>query len=179
MEDSGYLPRLAILTDNALKKIGLNGKAILPLILGLSCATMATFTTRILDTKKERLIAIILIALGIPCSAQLGIIMSMAGSVSITAIFILFFTVALQLLFVGFIANKLFKGEKPDFIIEGAPGFCDVNSKIMEYTARSLDIPMIYMDLSAYHNDRGREYFKKSFRDVLSQLENLTGNTIR
>ncbi|MFH0925315.1 MAG: ferrous iron transport protein B [bacterium] len=121
LEDSGYLPRLAILTDNAFKKVGLNGKAILPIILGFSCGTMAIFTTRILDTKKERFIAILLIALGIPCSAQLGIILGMSASVSLPGLFLIFFTVIIQLLLVGYTANRLIKGEKPDFIVELPP----------------------------------------------------------
>ncbi|MCP4264615.1 MAG: ferrous iron transporter B, partial [Candidatus Brocadiaceae bacterium] len=54
MEDSGYLPRLAVMLNRFFKVIGLNGKAVLPMVLGLGCDTMATMTTRILDTKKER-----------------------------------------------------------------------------------------------------------------------------
>jgi ferrous iron transport protein B len=77
MEDSGYLPRLAIMTNAVFKKMGLNGKAVLPMILGLGCDTMATLTTRILDTEKDRTIVTLLLALGIPCSAQLRVILAM------------------------------------------------------------------------------------------------------
>ena len=71
LEDSGYIPRLAIFCDRIFRVMGLNGKAVLPMVLGLGCDTMATMTTRILGTPKERLIAILLLALGVPCSAQL------------------------------------------------------------------------------------------------------------
>ena len=71
LEDSGYLPRLAVMVNRLFKLMGLNGKAVLPMVLGLGCDTMATMTTRILGTPKERLIAITLLALGVPCSAQL------------------------------------------------------------------------------------------------------------
>lgn len=74
LEDSGYLPRLAVLVDRVLNKIGLNGRAIIPLILGLGCVTMATITTRLLSTKREKLIATALLGVAIPCSAQLGVV---------------------------------------------------------------------------------------------------------
>jgi len=74
LEDSGYLPRLAVLVDRMMGKIGLNGRAIIPLILGLGCVTMATITTRLLSTKREKLIATALLGIAIPCSAQLGVV---------------------------------------------------------------------------------------------------------
>lgn len=74
LEDSGYLPRLAVLVDRMMNKIGLNGRAIIPLILGLGCVTMATITTRLLSSKREKLIATALLGIAIPCSAQLGVV---------------------------------------------------------------------------------------------------------
>ena len=70
--------------------MGLNGKAVLPMVLGLGCDTMATMTTRILATPKERLIAILLLALGVPCSAQLATIMGILGGISFAALLTLF-----------------------------------------------------------------------------------------
>ena len=81
LEDSGYLPRLAVMSDRVFRLMGLNGKAVLPMVLGLGCDTMATLTTRILPTKKERLLATLLLALGVPCSAQLGVILAMLAVV--------------------------------------------------------------------------------------------------
>ncbi|GFP26308.1 ferrous iron transport protein B, partial [Candidatus Hakubella thermalkaliphila] len=77
IEDTGYLPRLAMLIDRAFKKIGLNGRAVIPIVLGFGCDTMATMVTRTLETKRERIIASILLALAIPCSAQLGVILAL------------------------------------------------------------------------------------------------------
>ncbi len=121
MEDSGYLPRLAIMVDRVLKKIGLNGKAVLPLVLGLGCATMATLTTRILDTKKERTISVLLLALGVPCSAQLGVIAIVLGRVSGLYFVIYALIIFSQLLLVGYLASKTLKGTPPDFMIEIPP----------------------------------------------------------
>lgn len=79
LEDSGYLPRIAVLADRMLSALGLNGRAVIPLILGLGCVTMATMTTRILGTRRERFIASFLLALTVPCSAQLGVMAAMLG----------------------------------------------------------------------------------------------------
>ncbi len=121
LEDSGYLPRLAVMVDRIFKKIGCNGKAVLPLILGLGCDTMATLTTRILETRKERIIVTLLLALGIPCSAQLGVILGMLGDVGAAAVLAWAAIVAGVILAVGFLASKVIPGEASDFILEIPP----------------------------------------------------------
>jgi len=121
MEDSGYLPRLAIMLNRVFKVIGLNGKAVLPMVLGLGCCTMATLTTRIMETKKERIIVTLLLALGIPCSAQLGVIMGMLAGISAMGTVIWASVVAGVILLVGFLASKLIKGDPSDFILELPP----------------------------------------------------------
>src|SRR5204862_6054296 len=103
LEDSGYLPRLAVMVDRLFKKMGLNGKAVLPMVLGLGCDTMATLTTRILATPKERLIVILLLALGVPCSAQLATIMGILGGISFAAVVTLFVLVLFLMVLVGFL----------------------------------------------------------------------------
>ncbi len=121
LEDSGYLPRLALMADKVFKMLGLNGKAVLPMVLGLGCDTMATMTTRILETKKERVIVTLLLALGVPCSAQLGVILGMLGSVSLAATVVWAASVLIVIFFVGYLASKLVKGDTSDFIIEIPP----------------------------------------------------------
>ncbi|MBI5846946.1 MAG: ferrous iron transport protein B [Nitrospirae bacterium] len=121
LEDSGYLPRIAVLTNGAFSKIGLNGKAVLPMVLGLGCGTMATMTTRILETKRERLIATFLIALAIPCSAQLGVILGMLGPYSIKVALWWIGTLLLVLLLAGTITSRVLPGSKADFFLEIPP----------------------------------------------------------
>ncbi len=121
LEDSGYLPRLSVLSDSVFKVIGLNGRAILPVILGLGCGTMATLTARILDTKKERILVSIILTLAIPCSAQLGVIMGMLGSVSSKALMLWLIIMLFVLVSVGFIASKIIPGAKSPFIQEIPP----------------------------------------------------------
>ena len=121
LEDSGYIPRLAVFSDRIFRVMGLNGKAVLPMVLGLGCDTMATMTTRILGTRKERLIAVLLLALGIPCSAQLATILGILGGISFAALLTLFVVVVVQMFLVGFLAAQVLPGERSDFIMELPP----------------------------------------------------------
>jgi ferrous iron transport protein B len=121
LEDSGYIPRLAIFSDRIFRTMGLNGTAVLPMVLGLGCDTMATMTTRILGTPKERLIATLLLALGIPCSAQLATIMGILGGISFAALLTLFTVVLGQLVLVGWLAARILPGERSPFILELPP----------------------------------------------------------
>jgi len=121
LEDSGYLPRLAVMTDRIFRVMGLNGKAVLPMVLGLGCDTMATLTTRILPTRKERLLAMLLLALGVPCSAQLGVILAMLAAVPVSAAAVWFVAVAGVMVAVGWLAARLLPGERGDFVVELPP----------------------------------------------------------
>ncbi|MEY4167288.1 MAG: hypothetical protein RIR52_1112 [Acidobacteriota bacterium] len=121
LEDSGYLPRLAILSDRLFRVMGLNGKAVLPMVLGLGCDTMATMTTRILATKKERIIATLLLVLGVPCSAQLGVILGITSSISVGAVMTVFGVVVSQMFLVGYLSSKIIPGRRGDFIFEIPP----------------------------------------------------------
>ncbi len=121
MEDSGYLPRLAVMTNQVFKKMGLNGKAVLPMVLGLGCDTMATMTTRILETEKDRTIVTLLLALGVPCSAQLGIILGMFASLPALYFWMWILMIAGILILVGYLASRVIPGEGSDFILEIPP----------------------------------------------------------
>lgn len=121
LEDSGYLPRLAIMSNRLFSVMGLSGKAVLPMVLGLGCGTMAVMTTRILETRRDRIIATFLLALAVPCAAQLGVIMGMLGALSGKALSIWALTVLGVLFFSGFIASKIVPGEKSDFFLEIPP----------------------------------------------------------
>jgi ferrous iron transport protein B len=121
LEDSGYLPRLAVMVDRLFRAMGLNGRAVLPMVLGLGCDTMATLTTRVLETKKERVVVTLLLALGVPCSAQMGVILGMLSGLAFSAT-IIWVGVVLGVLFtVGLLSSKLLKGERSDFILEISP----------------------------------------------------------
>lgn len=121
LEDSGYLPRLAVMVDKIFRLMGLNGKAVLPMVLGLGCVTMATMTTRVLETRKERVVVTLLLALGVPCSAQLGVVLGMVGAVSIYATAVWAGVVIAVLLLVGWLASLVIPGQRSDLILELPP----------------------------------------------------------
>lgn len=121
LEDSGYFPRMAIMLNKVFRIMGLNGKAVLPMILGLGCDTMATMTTRILETRRERLVTTMLLALAIPCSAQLGVLLALMATLTPAgALFWLGLVVAV-LLSVGWLTARVVGGEGSDFILEIPP----------------------------------------------------------
>ncbi len=121
LEDSGYLPRLAVVSNRVFRALGLNGKAALPLVLGLGCVTMATLTTRILETRRERFLATLMLALGIPCSAQLGVVLGLLGSISPAATLIWASVVAAVVVVVGALASHLVPGERSPLLLELPP----------------------------------------------------------
>jgi ferrous iron transport protein B len=120
LEDSGYLPRLALLVDRIFKRIGLSGRAVIPLVLGLGCDTMATLVTRVLQTRRERIIATFLLALAIPCSAQLGVILGLLSAHPL-GLAIWAGVVGGVFLLSGFLAARLLPGEAARFYLEIPP----------------------------------------------------------
>ncbi len=129
LEDSGYFPRLALLVDRVFKRIGLNGRAVIPVVLGFACDTMATLVTRVQETKRERTLTTFLLALAVPCSAQYGV---MAGVLAATAsggvafgmswAFVVWAAVVAGVFLVaGKLASKVLPGDPPDFYMELPP----------------------------------------------------------
>lgn len=120
LEDSGYLPRLAFLADSLMEKIGLNGRAVIPLTLGFGCGTMAVLVTRTLETPRERIIATFLLALAIPCSAQLGLIMAILASEP-RYLFYWICAVGIIFLIMGVLLNLILPGQRAPFLMELPP----------------------------------------------------------
>ncbi|HSM15925.1 MAG TPA: ferrous iron transporter B [Gemmatimonadales bacterium] len=121
LEDSGYFPRMAIMVNKSFRAMGLNGKAVLPMILGLGCDTMATMTTRILETRKERIVTTMLLALAIPCSAQLGVLLALMATLSPAGALVWLGLVVGVIFLVGWLTARVFGGETSEFILEIPP----------------------------------------------------------
>ena len=143
LEDSGYLPRLAVLVDGVLSSLGMNGRAIIPLILGGGCVTMATVTTRLLSTKKEKLITIALLGLTIPCSAQLGVIQGLLTNIGGFLPWLiwggtLFFVFVLT----GLVLNKLVPGECGHFVSDIPPIRLPIFKNLMQKTIQRTKVFM-------------------------------------
>jgi ferrous iron transport protein B len=139
LEDSGYLPRLSLMVNRFFRILGLNGKAVLPMVLGLGCDTMATMSARILETRKERIIVILLLALGVPCSAQLGVILGMTALLPWQGIVIWFVVVAVVMISVAALSARIIPGEKSDFILELPPIRLPVLSNIIIKTMARIE----------------------------------------
>lgn len=134
LEDSGYLPRVAALLDRSFNKVGLNGRAVIPMVLGFGCVTMASISTRILGSDRERLIAIILLSLTIPCSAQMGVITAMLSSLGFG--YFLAYVVIMIAIFVlaGTLLNKVLPGQPTDLLIDIPPMRLPLAKNVLQKT---------------------------------------------
>lgn len=121
LEDIGYLPRLSILLDNVLHRLGLHGYAIIPVLLGFGCNVPGILATRSLDSKRERFIASTLISIGVPCVPLQAMIFALLGKFSglyVGGVYLVLFAVVLIL---GVILNKLLHGYSQEFMLEIPP----------------------------------------------------------
>jgi len=118
LEDSGYLPRVAILMDRLLGLIGLNGLAVIPLVLGFGCVTAATITTRLLPTDRERRIAIFLLALAVPCSAQLAFVTAIMSRLGFTYFVLYVFIILVVMVTAGVVMAAALPGFSAPLLLD-------------------------------------------------------------
>lgn len=118
LEDSGFLPRIAVLADRIFNFFGLNGKAVIPFILGFGCVTMALISTRILGSKRERLISSVLLCVAVPCSAQLGILMSIASALEPGCLVVYSVSILLVFVVLGVFMNAFLPGRSSELLID-------------------------------------------------------------
>ncbi|MCK4244031.1 MAG: ferrous iron transporter B, partial [Candidatus Omnitrophica bacterium] len=121
LEDIGYLPRLAVLVDNIMHRLGLHGYAIIPMMLGLGCNVPGALATRLLEERREKFIAATLMAIAVPCMAQIAMIVGLVGERGGRYVGIVFSTLFLILVLKGLILNKLLKGRSPEILVEIPP----------------------------------------------------------
>ncbi len=121
LEDLGYLPRLAVLADNLMHHLGLHGYAIIPFILGLGCNVPGALATRVLEERREKFIAATLMAIAIPCMAQIAMIVGIVGQRGGKYVAIVFGTLFFLLIIKGLILNKILKGVSPEILVEIPP----------------------------------------------------------
>jgi len=121
LEDSGYLPRLGILVDNLMHKLGIHGLAIIPMLLGIGCNVPGAMATRMLETRREKFIAATLMAIAVPCMAQTAMIFGLVGPYGAMAMAAVFGTLFLVWVILGLILNRIIKGESPEIFVEIPP----------------------------------------------------------
>jgi len=121
LEDSGYLPRLAALADRSFTGLGLNGRAVVPIILGFGCITMGTITTRLLGTRREKTIATAILNFAIPCSAQLGVITLLLGRIGVQYAVAYIAVIGTCLVLLGTVLHRFLPGESSPLLIDIPP----------------------------------------------------------
>lgn len=121
LEDSGYLPRLATFVDRSLNAIGLNGSAVIPLILGFGCVTMATITTRLLGSEREKRISTAILQFAIPCSAQLAVVAALLTGAGFQATLIYTVTIFTMFVAIGTILHRVLPGQTTPLLIDLPP----------------------------------------------------------
>ncbi|MCK9276190.1 MAG: ferrous iron transporter B [Syntrophales bacterium] len=121
LEDTGYLPRLAILLDTTMHRLGLHGFAIIPTLLGLGCNVPAVLATRVLESERERFIAATLVAIAIPCASAQAMIFGLVGQFGVQYVVIVYLTLFIVWIFIGTILNKILRGLSPELLIEVPP----------------------------------------------------------
>ncbi len=121
LEDFGYLPRLAVLVDNIMHKIGLHGYGIIPMFLGIGCNVPGALSARIMETRRERFLAATIMAIAVPCMAQIAMIAGLLGKEGAKGFFPVFGTLFFVWITLGLFLNKILKGHAPELFVEIPP----------------------------------------------------------
>jgi len=121
LEDLGYLPRLSVLLDALMHRIGLHGAAIMPCVLGLGCSVPAVLAVRVLESPKQRYLAATLMTMAIPCASQNAMIFGMLAPYGIRYIAIVYATLFLTFVATGFLLHRFVGGESPEIFLEIPP----------------------------------------------------------
>jgi len=121
LEDTGYLPRLAVFMDNIMHKIGLHGYAIIPTLLGLGCNVPGIIATRILETRRQRFITATLISISVPCAALQAMIIGLVGSRGAWPVALIYGILFISWIIIGIILRFTTRGFKPELLIEIPP----------------------------------------------------------
>ena len=121
LEDVGYLPRLAVLMDTLMHRLGLHGYAIIPTILGFGCNVPAVMATRILESRRQRFIAATLISIGVPCAALQAMIIGLVGQQGGQYVAMVYGSLFASWVIIGLILNRIVKGFSPELLVEIPP----------------------------------------------------------
>lgn len=121
LEDIGYLPRMAFVMDSAMHRIGLHGRAVVPMLGGFGCNVPAIMATRVLTTRRERLISGFLITM-VPCSARTAVILGTVGFFLGIQYALVIYGIVLALIFIiGWLLNRWLRGRVSGMIMEMPP----------------------------------------------------------
>lgn len=184
--DIGYLPRLAVLLDRILHRIGLHGYGAIPIMLGFGCKVPAVMGVRVLETRRERIIALALILVLAPCISQTAMILSILSPYGLKYLFIVFGVLALNGVLAGTVLNRLLKGETPEMFMEipswSVPRLRPLARKIWlrmkEYLADALPLILagvLFVDLMQFTGLT--DWMARIFRYPVEYMLHLPGET--
>ena len=188
LESSGYLPRLSILLDKVFRKMGLNGKGVIPLVMGFSCVTMAILTTRLLDSKKEKNIATFLLLLGMPCAPLIAVMFIILDKMPFSATLTIFGIIFTQTFVAGFVANKIIPGQGSPLIFEIPPMRLPKPTQVIKSASHKTyffikeAVPVfIYASLFVFLFERlgGLEIVEDLFRPVIHNFMGLPEKSVQ
>ena len=180
--DLGYLPRLAVLLDRLLHRIGLHGYGAIPIMLGFGCKVPAVMGVRVLESRRERVIALALILVLAPCISQTAMILSMLSPYGVKYLLVVFGVLFINGILAGTILNKLLKGDTPEMFMEipswSVPQLRPLARKIWlrmkEYFADALPLILagvLFVDLMQFSGIT--DWLAKIFRYPVQYLLNL------
>ncbi|HUW57452.1 MAG TPA: nucleoside recognition domain-containing protein, partial [Planctomycetota bacterium] len=121
LEDIGYLPRLGVVVDNVMHRVGLHGLSIVPMMLGLGCNVPGALASRVLETRKERFIASTLLAVCVPCMAQIAMVAGLLGRYGAAGLVPVFGTLLVLWIVLGLLMKRFTKGETPEILVDIPP----------------------------------------------------------
>jgi ferrous iron transport protein B len=121
LEDIGYLPRLSVLLDALMHRIGLHGAAILPCVLGMGCSVPAVMSVRILESPKQRYLAATLMTMAIPCASQSAMVFGMLAPYGLKYIVMVYLALFTTFVVTGYMLHRIIGGESPEIFLEIPP----------------------------------------------------------
>lgn len=121
LEDTGYLPRLGVLMDTFMHRLGLHGLTIIPMLLGLGCKVPGALSTRVFEAKRQRFISAILMAICVPCMAQTAMVIGLLGRFGAAGLAPVFGTLAALWVVLALMFKTLIPGEAPEIFLEIPP----------------------------------------------------------
>jgi len=187
LEDVGYLPRLAVLLDSAMHRLGLHGYAIIPTLLGFGCNVPAVMATRILESRRERFIAATLVSVAVPCASLQAMIVGLVGAFGLRYVFIVYGTLAAAWLILGALLHRLMKGFSPELLIEipryrwplAAPVFTKLWGRVKGYLKEALPVVLGAIAVVNLLYAAGLfEAIARAFAPAMTRLLGLPGESI-
>lgn len=118
LEDIGYLPRLAVLLDRTMHRLGLHGYAALPLVLSCGCKVPGVMALRVLESRREKILALTLLLMAAPCLPQSAMMVSLLSGFGIGYVLLAFGVLIAVAVINSLFLNRILKGQSPEIIME-------------------------------------------------------------